>query len=213
MFDHVKFGVSDYAASRSFFIAALKPLGVTDVREWPPDGVELSQPKGTVSLCMYQSKAKPAHLHLAFSAASRKQVQDFYRAAFRNRRRNGARYREQSGLRRRTSSAGGEDQRATRSSTLLITPATTLHSSLALMGTTSKLCAMKPRPNHSLNRSLRRPVSSNVSVRFPRYRTSAPGRLESLSASTSGRSATGECNRDCFYCQRPPASGLIGSSA
>ena len=81
MFDHVKFGASDYSASRSFFIAALKPLGVTDVREWPPDGVELSQPKGTVSLCMYQTKEKPAHLHLAFTAASRQQVQDFYRAA------------------------------------------------------------------------------------------------------------------------------------
>ena len=33
MFDHVKFGVSDYAASRSFFVRALEPLGVTDVRE------------------------------------------------------------------------------------------------------------------------------------------------------------------------------------
>ena len=81
MFDHVKFGVSDYAASRSFFIAALKPLGVTDVTEWPPSGVELSQPKGTASLCMYQTKEKPAHLHLAFMASSRQQVQDFYRAA------------------------------------------------------------------------------------------------------------------------------------
>jgi len=81
MFDHVKFGVSDYAASRSFFIAALKPLGVTDVREWPPNGVELSQPKGTVSLCMYQTEEKPAQLHLAFTASSRQQVQDFYRAA------------------------------------------------------------------------------------------------------------------------------------
>ena len=81
MFDHVKFGVSDYAASRSFFVRALEPLGVTDVREWPPDGVELSQPKGTVSLCLYETKEKPAHLHLAFVAASRQQVQAFYLAA------------------------------------------------------------------------------------------------------------------------------------
>ncbi len=81
MFDHVKFGVSDYAASRSFFVRALEPLGVTDVREWPPNGVELSQPNGTVSLCLYETKEKPAHLHLAFAAESRQQVQAFYRAA------------------------------------------------------------------------------------------------------------------------------------
>ena len=81
MFDHVKFGVSDYAASRSFFVRALRPLGVTDVREWPPNGVELSQPNGTVSLCLYQTTEKPAHLHLAFGAESRQQVQAFYRAA------------------------------------------------------------------------------------------------------------------------------------
>jgi catechol 2,3-dioxygenase-like lactoylglutathione lyase family enzyme len=81
MFDHVKFGVTDYAVSRSFFVRALEPLGITDVREWPPNGVELSQPKGTVSLCLYQTNEKPAHLHLAFMAASREQVQAFYRAA------------------------------------------------------------------------------------------------------------------------------------
>ena len=81
MFDHVKFGVSDYAASRSFFVRALEPLGVTDIREWPPNGVELSQPRGTVSLCLYATTEKPAHLHLAFVAESREQVQAFYRAA------------------------------------------------------------------------------------------------------------------------------------
>ena len=40
MFDHVKFGVSDYAASKAFFLKALEPLGVTVVTEWPPNGVE-----------------------------------------------------------------------------------------------------------------------------------------------------------------------------
>ena len=28
MFDHVKFGVSDFAASKAFFLKALEPLGV-----------------------------------------------------------------------------------------------------------------------------------------------------------------------------------------
>ena len=31
MFDHVKFGVSDYAASKAFFLKALEPLGVAVV--------------------------------------------------------------------------------------------------------------------------------------------------------------------------------------
>ena len=81
MFDHVKFGVSDYAASKAFFLKALAPLGVTVVTEWPPNGVEISQPTGTVSLCLYQTEEKPAHLHLAFTAENRQQVEAFYRAA------------------------------------------------------------------------------------------------------------------------------------
>ena len=39
MFDHVKFGVSDYAASKAFFLKALEPLGVAVVAEGPPTTV------------------------------------------------------------------------------------------------------------------------------------------------------------------------------
>src|SRR5207245_4659306 len=81
MFDHVKFGVSDYAASKAFFLKALEPLGVAVVSEWPPNGVELSQPKGMVSLCLYQTEEQPAHLHLAFVAENGQQVHEFYSAA------------------------------------------------------------------------------------------------------------------------------------
>jgi catechol 2,3-dioxygenase-like lactoylglutathione lyase family enzyme len=80
MFDHVKFGVSDYAASKAFFLKALEPLGVAVVWEGPL-GVELLGPKSKASLCMYQSQEKPAHLHLAFTAENRQQVEAFYRAA------------------------------------------------------------------------------------------------------------------------------------
>ena len=79
MFDHVKFGVSDYAASKAFFLKALAPLGVAVVQEGSL-GVELS-PKGKASLCMFQTEEKPAHLHLAFTAENRQQVEAFYRAA------------------------------------------------------------------------------------------------------------------------------------
>ena len=81
MFDHVKFGVSDFAASKAFFLAALAPLGVAVVAEGAPTyGVELSPP-GKASLVLYQTDEKPAHLHLAFTADTREQVDAFYRAA------------------------------------------------------------------------------------------------------------------------------------
>lgn len=81
MFDHVKFGASDYAASKAFFIAALEPLGVTVIDEGPPSyGIELST-DGKVSLCLFQTDETPAPLHLAFTANTRQQVDDFHRAA------------------------------------------------------------------------------------------------------------------------------------
>jgi catechol 2,3-dioxygenase-like lactoylglutathione lyase family enzyme len=80
MFDHVKFGVSDYPASRAFYLKVLQPLGVAAVHEWPPDGVEIVSHDGA-SLCLCQTHEKPAHLHLAFTARSRSEVDRFYQAA------------------------------------------------------------------------------------------------------------------------------------
>ncbi|MBZ0330984.1 VOC family protein [Halomonas sp. ANAO-440] len=81
MFDHVKFGVSDYAASKAFFLKALEPLGVVGGAEGEPSyGVELCG-RGDSSLCLYQAKEKPAPLHIAFVADTRQQVEAFYRAA------------------------------------------------------------------------------------------------------------------------------------
>jgi catechol 2,3-dioxygenase-like lactoylglutathione lyase family enzyme len=81
MFDHVKFGVSDFAASKAFFLKALEPLGVVVVGEGVPTyGVELCG-KGNTSLIVHQTDEKPAHLHLAFMAENRGQVEAFYRAA------------------------------------------------------------------------------------------------------------------------------------
>lgn len=79
MFDHIGFGVSDYAASKAFFLDALAPLGVTVVMEGPY-GVGIGPP-GKPALWLHQTADKPAPLHLAFAAASRDQVDAFYRAA------------------------------------------------------------------------------------------------------------------------------------
>src|SRR4051794_11615027 len=82
MFDRVKFGVSDFAASKAFFLKALEPLGVTAGSEGIPTyGIELFHPEGSVSLILFQTDEKPAHLHIAFTAGNRQQVDAFYRAA------------------------------------------------------------------------------------------------------------------------------------
>ncbi|MDH0863836.1 VOC family protein [Mitsuaria sp. GD03876] len=82
MFDHVKFGVRDFAASKAFYLQALAPLGVELVGEGVPTyGIELCTKGGTVSLCLFQTDEQPAHLHIAFAAQTREQVDAFYRAA------------------------------------------------------------------------------------------------------------------------------------
>jgi catechol 2,3-dioxygenase-like lactoylglutathione lyase family enzyme len=83
MFDHVKFGVRDFARSKAFYLKALEALGVTNVTDWPPNGAELSQPGGKSSLCLYQTNEQPAHLHIAFMAESREQVDAFHSAGLR----------------------------------------------------------------------------------------------------------------------------------
>jgi len=81
MFDHVKFGVSDYAASKAFYLKALAPIGLEVVSEGSPSyGIELSA-DGKSSLCLCQTDEKPAHLHIAFVAQKRDQVDAFHRAA------------------------------------------------------------------------------------------------------------------------------------
>ena len=79
MFDHVVIGVSDYAASKAFFLQALGSLGVAVVQEGSL-GIELST-DGRSSLCPLQTEERPAHLHLAFRAENRQQVEAFHREA------------------------------------------------------------------------------------------------------------------------------------
>ncbi|MDI4635960.1 VOC family protein [Pelomonas sp. V22] len=80
MFDHVVFGVSDYSEARAFFLKALEPLGVAIASEGPL-GIELCRPGTNASLCIRRIEEKATHLHLAFAAENRQQVEAFYRAA------------------------------------------------------------------------------------------------------------------------------------
>lgn len=82
MFDHVKFGVTDFAASKAFYLKALAPLGLAVVAEGEPAyGVEFCRPGNNTSLIIFQTGEKPAHLHIAFTAENRAQVDAFHRAA------------------------------------------------------------------------------------------------------------------------------------
>ena len=79
MFDHVGFGVTNLAESKAFFLKALQPLGVGVVMEGPY-GVGMGQ-NNKPSLWLAETKEHPARLHIAFTAETRKQVDEFYRAA------------------------------------------------------------------------------------------------------------------------------------
>jgi catechol 2,3-dioxygenase-like lactoylglutathione lyase family enzyme len=79
MIDHFGFGVTDIQASKSFFVQALAPLGIGVVMEGTY-GVGLGRAHKP-TLWLAPATGTPAPLHLAFAAASRKEVDDFYRAA------------------------------------------------------------------------------------------------------------------------------------
>lgn len=79
MFDHIGFGVSDLARSQAFFLAALSPLAVRVVMEGPY-GVGLGR-DGKPSLWLHRADLPATPMHLAFSAETRQQVDDFHAAA------------------------------------------------------------------------------------------------------------------------------------
>ena len=79
MFDHVGFPVSDLAASRAFYAAALAPLGVgviVDSPEWVAFGKA-----GRAQFWLGGGGSVPSGVHLAFVAADRAEVRAFYQAA------------------------------------------------------------------------------------------------------------------------------------
>ncbi len=82
MFDHVVLSVSDYAASKTFFLKALEPLGIAVASEGSM-GIELCRTNSVSSLCIRRTEgtATYPHLHLAFAAETRRQVLEFYQAA------------------------------------------------------------------------------------------------------------------------------------
>jgi catechol 2,3-dioxygenase-like lactoylglutathione lyase family enzyme len=84
MLDHIGIAVSDYAQSKQFYIHALSPLGIDVVME-----VTAEQTGGDPG-CGFGSGGKPylwispgtvAHVHVAFTAQTRRDVDSFYKLA------------------------------------------------------------------------------------------------------------------------------------
>ncbi|STS83237.1 Lactoylglutathione lyase [Klebsiella pneumoniae] len=73
MFDHVKFGVSDYAASKAFFLQALAPLGVTLVGEGEPSYAQSCRQRRCFSMPSIKVRKNRRRCTLPFAptAASR----------------------------------------------------------------------------------------------------------------------------------------------
>jgi catechol 2,3-dioxygenase-like lactoylglutathione lyase family enzyme len=84
--DHTSLSVADFAKAKAFYTAALEPLGITVLMEFP------KAVTGNVDVAGLGSNGKPflwladagkttPRVHLAFAAGSRAEVDAFYKAA------------------------------------------------------------------------------------------------------------------------------------
>ncbi len=84
--DHTSLSVSDFAAAKAFYSAALKPLGITVLMEFPKavtgnvDVAGLGCQRQAVLLAG-GCRQDHARIHIAFAANSRAEVDAFYQAA------------------------------------------------------------------------------------------------------------------------------------
>ena len=90
MFDHLSIGVADLAKSLSFYDAALKPLGVSQMFAMSARGIAAYVGADQISFWLYSKDAQqqalgdfpsPPRFHLAFRAIDRAAVDAFYKAA------------------------------------------------------------------------------------------------------------------------------------
>src|SRR5262245_45581278 len=84
--DHTSLSVADFARAKAFYVAALKPLGITVLMEFP------KAVTGNVDVAGLGSNGKPffwlaaagkttPRIHIAFVADTRAEVDAFYKAA------------------------------------------------------------------------------------------------------------------------------------
>jgi catechol 2,3-dioxygenase-like lactoylglutathione lyase family enzyme len=79
VFDHIGFNVSDFAASREFFVKALAPLGLGITMEG--EGWATVGRRGEGMLWFGAKGPSPGPMHIAFAAKTREAVRQFHDAA------------------------------------------------------------------------------------------------------------------------------------
>ena len=79
VFDHIGFNVSDFAQSKAFFLAALKPLGIGLTKE--EAGWAMIGRRGEGEFWFGSFGPSPGPVHVAFAAKTREQVRQFHAAA------------------------------------------------------------------------------------------------------------------------------------
>jgi catechol 2,3-dioxygenase-like lactoylglutathione lyase family enzyme len=79
-FAHIGFSTRDLQKSKEFYIAALRPLGLSLGRE-SEDSLHFSQNGDRTLLWIHTRSDVTTPLHISFEADSRAQVDEFYRAA------------------------------------------------------------------------------------------------------------------------------------
>jgi catechol 2,3-dioxygenase-like lactoylglutathione lyase family enzyme len=80
--DHMSIGVSDLRASRRFYLAALAPLGFSELGAWSEDAREVAfGPENLDDFAISTRYPATAGGHVAFAADTREQVDAFHAAA------------------------------------------------------------------------------------------------------------------------------------
>jgi catechol 2,3-dioxygenase-like lactoylglutathione lyase family enzyme len=81
MINHITVHVNDIEASKTFYLEALKPLGyemVSDHPEWKLTGIGKG---GKSDTWLYGAEGAKQVAHMAYSAESKQEVEDFHAAA------------------------------------------------------------------------------------------------------------------------------------
>lgn len=93
MFDHLSLGISNLSRSLTFYDAALKPLGISQMFAMSDRGIAAYSGSGGVTFWLYDRDnsqvtlsglSNPPRFHLAFKAETRTAVDAFYQAAIAN---------------------------------------------------------------------------------------------------------------------------------
>ncbi len=81
MLDHIAIEVKDYEKSKQFYITILEPLGYGLVMEVKEKSYAGFGRDGKPSFWLHKGKKIQPGVHIAFQAASRKKVDEFYEVA------------------------------------------------------------------------------------------------------------------------------------